>query len=358
MKSLNPFRGRLFQALLFLYTLNAAAQEKAIDSMRLNYPGPTNQDTSKYATIYIVRPEYDPLPDWWQLLSIDEFPMVKIQHNNRYVVQCARTGTVQISWGEGTEASLTMTIRPGEKIYLRVTCQKTKPQPTPKVEFLSGEIGRMAFDSLNVKPTYIYDPDPMEWQFNRKILESYTVHDPQKKAGFNEFIFDQPIFLRHYFASAEMGYMYLYANKMVSSSYSEAALIQRMGDKDFNSLDEFEKYVKSKVENADKSLLKKSETVIEFNYVDISTGADLSFASYIVTRDVKPMGVTLQKNQFLEVRTWQAYMYKKDVKKNKGRIFQVSFTERGVPEEIHTKEEIFFKMNLLLKSIQFGKVGE
>lgn len=238
MKSLNALPGLLLQTLLFICTLHATAQEKAPDSMRVNYPGPVNQDTSRYATIFIVRPDYDPLPDWWQLLSIDEFPMVKVQQNNRYVVQCARTGMVKISCGPDVDANLSLNVRPGEKIYVRVICQKAKREPSSRVELLPGDIGRKAFDSLHPLPICIYDQDPMEWQFNRKILESYTIHDPDKKAGFNEFIFNQPRFFCHYFADPGMGYMYVYANKMVSRSYSEAAMIQRMGDKDFNSQDE------------------------------------------------------------------------------------------------------------------------
>jgi hypothetical protein len=150
--------------------------------------------------------------------------------------------------------------------------------------------------------------------------------------------------------------MYSWANLWVSASYSEAVLIQRMGDYDFSSLDEFKSFVKSKVEAGDKKQLKNSESVIEFTYTDVITPADLSFASYIVTHDDKPSSVDLRGKPYLEVRTWQAYMYKKKIKKGKGRIFQVSFTERGFPEELHSKEEIFYKMNLLLQSVEFGVV--
>jgi hypothetical protein len=341
-----------------LISLSVLAQKEGIDSFRIFYPGPLNQDTSKYTNIYIMRSGDDPAPNWWQVLFIDDYPMAKIQYDNRYIIRCAKNGPTKLSCGDGTESIVELNIHSGDKIYLRMTMEKAKPNPIGKLFLLNPADGIRDFDTMNILPINIYDPDPMEWKFNRGIIESSTVHDPHKKVGFNEFIFDQPVTLRHYFASAEMGYMYTYANKMVSPSYSEAAFIQRMGDKDFNSQEEFENFVKSKVEQGDKKQIKKSESVSEFIWVEIPTAADMSYASYIVTHDTNPQGVGLKDGEYLEVRTWQAYMYKKEVKKNKGRIFQVSFTERGFPSEIHTKEEIFYKMNLLLKSITFGKVGE
>jgi hypothetical protein len=194
--------------------------------------------------------------------------------------------------------------------------------------------------------------------FHGQTLTTQYVLELNKRTGFNEFTFSHPISVRHYFSSPEIGYEYNYVNKMVSSSYSEDVLIQRMGDEDFDSLAQFEQYVKSSVEKANKKNLKKSETVIESSFKEISTPADLSFASYIVSDDTKPLGTDMKDNPFVEIRTWQAYLYKKQIKNNKGRIFQVTFTERGLPREIHSKEEIFYKMNLLLETSKFGRVEE
>ncbi|HEX4851172.1 MAG TPA: hypothetical protein VFV08_10215, partial [Puia sp.] len=204
----------------------------------------------------------------------------------------------------------------------------------------------------------IYDPDPMAIIFYHQKFPSWYTRDGAKEFGFNEFTFDPPVSVRHYFATPELGFKFSWANPMVSGSYSEVVWVQRMGDYDFNSMDEFKAFVKSKVEKADEKLLKKSETVIEFIYIDVPTPADLSFASYVVTRDTKPSSVDMNGRPYLEVRTWQTYMYKKNIKKGKGRIFQVSFSERGFPEELHSKEGIFYKMNLVLQSCQFGVVQE
>ena len=135
-------------------------------------------------------------------------------------------------------------------------------------------------------------------------------------------------------------------------------IIQRIGDEDFDSLAQFEQYVNSRVEKVNKKNLKKSETIIESSFKEISTPADLSFASYIVSDDTKPLETDMKGNPFVEVRSWQAYLYKKKIKNNKGRIYLVTFTERGLPVEVHSKEEIFYKMNLLLQSSKFENVEE
>ncbi len=342
--------------LLILSTVYA--QEKSFNSTSLYFPGPAKQDTTKYCTIFLFRPPSDPFPERWQTFFIEQYPMAKIFSNSRYIIQCALNGTTVIGCNPKDQAGITLDAKPGAKFYIRFTVAGIQREPIPVIEQLDDSTGSREFDAIDAPPIHIYDPDPMEMNFHGQTLTTQYVLELHKRTGFNEFTFNHPISVRHYFSSPEMGFEYSYINKMVSPSYSEGVMIQRMGDEDFDSLAQFEQYVNSRVEKANKKNLKKSETVIESSFKEISTPADLSFASYFVSDDSKPLGTDMQGNPFVEVRTWQAYLYKKQIKNNKGRIFQVTFTERGLPAEVHSKEEIFYKMDLLLQSSKFGKVEE
>lgn len=348
-------RSIVFTAIVFLSFHFGYAQQKTIDSLRLYFPGPVNQDSSKYATIFVTRSASDPNPYFWQEIYIDRFPMARIMCEAKYIIYCAKQGATEI--GCGTKDPLRINISPGEKIYISMTIEGTGKK-IAKLEQLDRDDGEKKFNSSTASTIRIYDPDPMEYIFHGEKLQSWYTRDEAKAHGFNEFTFAPPISVRHYFGNADLGYLYSWANLWVSPSYSEFVWIQRMGDYDFNSMDEFKDFVKSKIEKADKKLLKKSETVTELTYTDVPTPADLSFASYVVTQDTRPQSVDLKGRPYLEVRTWQAYMYKKKIKKGKGRIFQVTFSERGFGEELHSKEEIFCKMNLLLQSSEFGVVRE
>jgi hypothetical protein len=340
---------------ILVFVSTVYGQQKFIDSLGLYFPGPAKQDSSKYCTIFLFRPSSDPFPERWQTFFIEQYPMAKIYTNSRYMIQCALTGTTIIGCNPEDKAGIPLETKPGAKFYIRFTVAGTQREPIPLIELLDDSTGSLEFNSIDVPILHIYDPDPMEMNFHGQTLTSDYVREPDKRTGFNEFLFQHPISVRHYFSSPEMGYEYTYVNKMVSSSYSEVVLIQRMADGDFKSQTEFELYVNARNGKADKKLLKKSETIVESSSIEISTPADLSFASYSVSDDTQPEGTDKKGNPFVELRTWQAYLYKKQINNNKGMIFRVTFTEKGLLPEVHSKEEIFYKMNLLLQSIQFGK---
>jgi hypothetical protein len=348
----------VFIAFLVLLTGSSFAQDKTSDTTHFLFPGPVNQDTTKYATIYIFRPESDPNPDYWQGIFIEQYPMAKIYHELKYIIYCAHYGLTDIGVEPNSKTPFRINISPGEKIYISLEIQGTVKNPVPVFLQLDSELGAEKFNDSQASLVKIYDMDPMEYKFHGQTIQSWYVREENKKTGFNEFLFSPPVSARHYFASPALGYQYQYANYWVSRSYSEAVIVQRMGDYDFGSQTEFDNFVKEKTEQGNKKLLKKSETVIESEWTDISTPADYSYASYIVTQDTKPEGVDMKGQPFVEVRTWQTAMYKRQVKKNKGRIFQITFTERGLPEELHSKAEIFYKMNLMLKTCVFGVVKE
>jgi hypothetical protein len=179
MKYLPSVKSTLFTALATFISYFGYTQEKAIDSLRLYFPGPANQDTSKYAMIYVTRSESDPNPDYWGEIYIDRFPMAKIVSDAKYIIYCAKQGETEIRCGD--EYSINVNMSPGEKIYVSMTLNGTKKMIVPKLERLDQGNGEKKFTSSTLSTIRIYDPDPMEYTFHGEKIQSWYTRDELKK---------------------------------------------------------------------------------------------------------------------------------------------------------------------------------
>ena len=74
-----------------------AAQITTEDSIRyLSRPGPRNQDTSKFASFYIWRPDNSISKNLWIGVFIDDYMMVKMMNDMKCVVKCPKTGIIKV----------------------------------------------------------------------------------------------------------------------------------------------------------------------------------------------------------------------------------------------------------------------
>lgn len=341
---------------MHLLIVNAKAQIHKTDTTKLSIPGPANQDTTKFATFFVMRPHSLIAVDSWTGIFFDEYVMAKVYNNTRYIIKCAKTGKLTVWAGQTKEKSeIEIDAEPGKFYYIRMNIVHGPKHDLPQLTLLSEKEGLETFTSIQNGPVHVFDPDPLSFLYSFKKIESQYVLDVNKKTGFNEFLFAPPISTRHYFASADLGYVFGYVNKMSSQTFSELDMVQRLEDIDFSSNEDFENYVKKNLEKSAKKL-KKSETLKEMLYEEGTSPADMTWFAYSVSNDARPDGIKLHEDTFLETRTYQACMYKKEIHGTKGRVFLVTFSERGLPEELHSKEEIFYKINLLVQSSEFGKV--
>ena len=73
----------------------------------------------------------------------------------------------------------------------------------------------------------------------------------------------------------------------------------------------------------------------------------------MVHYELKDMDAPNRENtKFLLMRNTDAWFYKKTGSK-KDILIQVSFSERGLPEEVHLPEEIRFKAFHFIKNVKF-----
>jgi hypothetical protein len=165
-------------------------------------------------------------------------------------------------------------------------------------------------------------------------------------------MFSLPLSTRHCFASANTGFMFSYYNKMVSATFSEIDGVYG-GRKNLSDKEEFQNFFNKQI-NSLKKGLKKSETLQAITPDSLTSEADYISGVYFVTHDSKADVVINGIHPVLELRQYSILLYKKDPVTGKGDYYSVYFSERGLPEELHTKEEIRFKAQQLVTSCEFG----
>jgi hypothetical protein len=101
-------------------SFTSIAQKTYTDSAKyLSVPGPANQDTTKFATFYVMRPDNDIARTFWFGIYFDDTLMVRVDDAMRYVIKYAKTGNVKI-WVKNPEQSLvTVNIEAGKNITCR-----------------------------------------------------------------------------------------------------------------------------------------------------------------------------------------------------------------------------------------------
>src|SRR5258706_1054514 len=176
--------------------------------------------------------------------------------------------------------------------------------------------------------------------------------DPSPKRGYEHMHFSFPSSTNNSSFSQSDGFMFSYYNKMASPTFSELDGVYggkiKIADKE-----DFEKFVNNQLNNLKKGF-KKSETLQEITQDSLTSNADYISSLYFVTEDTKPAVRVNGNRPVLELRQYSSLIYKKDLTSGEGNFYSIYFSERGLPQELHTKEEIHFKIQQLLSSCEFG----
>lgn len=120
----------------------------------------------------------------------------------------------------------------------------------------------------------------------------------------------------------------------------------------FKDKDDFDKFAKKQMNNLQKSS-NKSATIQTITDDTLTSGADYIYSVYFTEKDSKPNIKISDTIPVLELRQYSTLIYKKDITTGKGDYYSIYFSERGLPAELHSREEIKFKIQQLLNSCSF-----
>jgi hypothetical protein len=338
----------------FLFTLStigvmscftSTAQKTYMDYAKyLLVPGPANQDTTKFATFYVMRPDNNIAKTFWFGIYFDDTLMVRVDDAMRYVIKCAKTGNIKI-WVKNPEQSLvTVNIEPGKKYYLQMITEPGAKTGSTKLVQLDEKEGEGAFNKMEYPPLYVYDPDP--------YTNSRYVWPIISTTSFVHMQFSPPLSARHYVVSSHEGYTFSYYNKAVSPTFSEVDNVYGL-KMNLSGKEDFDKYSAKQTNNLKKSS-NKNATIQSITEDSLTSVADYTYSVYFVEKDSRPNVEVNGQRPVLELRQYDVLLYKKDSQTGKGDLYSIYFSERGLPEELHAKEQIRYKIQQLLNSCEFG----
>jgi hypothetical protein len=277
-------------------------------------------------------------------IYFDDTLMVRVDNAIRYIIKYPKKGNTKIWVKNEQVSSLTINVEPGKKYYLQMNTEPGGKTGFTKLIQLDEKDGEVAFNKINFPPLYVYDRDP--------YTNDFYIWASSPKLGYEHMKFSMPLSTRHYFASALEGFKFTYYNNMVSPTFSEIDGVYG-GKINLSDKEDFEKFENKQTNNLKKGF-KKSETLKEFTQDTLTSNSDYISSVYFVTEDTKASLAIDDKNSVLELRQYSTLLYKKNLKTGKGDYYSIYFSERGLPQELHSKEEIRFKMQLLLSSCEFG----
>lgn len=172
-----------------------------------------------------------------------------------------------------------------------------------------------------------------------------------QKTGYEHMMFSMPPSTNRSSYNWLNGFIFSYYNPAVSQTFSEVDRV--LGDKrKFDSKDDFDKYVSRQTSQVKKGF-KKSETIRLFMQDTLVSAADFISSLYFVTEDSDPAIAVNGVHPTLEVRAYHAWLYKKDSTTGKGNVYAIFFSERGLPGELHSQQELKWKIQQFLNSCEF-----
>ncbi len=324
---------------------SAIAQRTQVDpGSNLFVPGPANQDTGKYATFYIIRPDNEIAKTYWLGIYFDDTLMIRMDNNIRCVIKYPGNRKMNIWSKNELTSSVLVNTEAGKEYYITLEMVAGGKIGNSKLTLLDKNEGEEVFNKMKTPPLYIYDPDP--------LMNSRYIWPIGYKTGYEHMNFSAPLSTRHYVVNALEGFKFTYYNRSVSPSFSEIDGVYG-GKMSISDKEEFDKFANKQINNLKKGL-KKSEIIKEFSSDTLTSTADYISSTYFVTEDSKPSLPPGVRISSLELRQYSVLIYKNIANNNKGDFYSIYFSERGLPDELHTKEEIRYKINALLKSCEFG----
>lgn len=319
--------------LLLLLSENAIAQFPTGCSGNISIPGPTNLDTSKYATIYLIRNHYPYGSNYWFYVSLDSLQYIKTNDNEKYIVRVYKEGGFEI-WTRGdSRTSVRPELKAGRSYYINMTVAKGEQYPQPNLSLLDSAAGADAFKKSIAKEIFIDYPIPSTKNVTRSQQTTVRYQNPAIPVEYGEKLqIYQPSWAHVVEYVPVLGIvMFSYYDPLVSKTYSEIAELSWVRDKSFKDSVVFENFIRqNKLTDV---VRKEGERVLQDSMIyGVKLPGKLQYVKKISSMDTRAANVG--DNPFLKIDTYVAIVYVDDGKK--GKVYKIVYSQRGLPGELHS----------------------
>lgn len=312
----------------------------SVPAQSISYtPGPANLDTARFAHVYFLRDtREDSLPYWFGVVINDDSGLcVKTVKGQIYRVNVLMKGETRFSSKiYGVKEEVTLNLQSGRNYYVELRPKK-KGEKDIKVNFnvLDDASG---LDRISSYPGVIQD---------RYCILPYLAgrHD------FRENVWKDTI---GWYASKHYRYLFVplpsweiilrspvrtslvFHNKTISSTYSETGGIVYQDLPKCRSEADFEQFCREGL--LSEMLLKKRDSLISSEIVPISPAEGIQYARLVNVENTNIPDIK-DEHRTLLIRTSEIVFFWTD-EKGKGYTASLVVSERGLPEELHSLQEL------------------
>jgi len=313
--------------------------------------GPRNMDTSRYATLYIIRPSNIVGESrWFGVLTGDEM-IIKADNNSSYKIRVHKEGPVKL-WAEGDngKSEVELNFEFNQSYYLIVELA-----PGPKIgnvtlKLVDSVVGIQLYGNITTSANVVSSP----FMINSRNTFSqfpapHVVSDGNTYMQFSLMKFLPPVSLEYYYQAADVK-MFGYRDIFTSSTFSKFIIIIQHGVDHFETQEQMLEHIKKQIKNG-RGLTSKNEKLISLSYEPFN---GINYEAWMVHYQIEDYDAPNKGTaKFLIMNDTDVWFFKKTGNK-KDVLITAAFSERGLPEEVHLPEEIRFEALHFIKNVKFS----
>jgi hypothetical protein len=273
---------------------------------------------------------------------LDSLTYVKTIDNRKYVVKIFKPGVYDfwVRGSDGIVSSRKIEIQMDSIYYMEVKLNKVDNNMNAQLLLLNRERNIRRFDNISAEIIPVNYPAPrtkdIPFATKQTAVNYYSLQDTLSWGSLRLYVPNWGNCVEYvpFYGFVLIGYY----DPLVSATYSELAKITVERWKKARSQDELDAIV-LKIDSKDYEFL-AGQKVIYRERVELPVNWKYYHCEYIISHDTvaRNRGV----NSYLEMHTYKLYLYL-DIGK-KGKEYQVVYSQRGVPGELHDPEAFQCRM--------------
>lgn len=312
--------------------------------------GPKGTDYTQASSIYVIR-QKDEFPKMYFGLGCEDFGglLAKVRSEEIYEIRTVKNGKFTLLFRTDSTFKQELVLSPYSKSYLEL-----------KVGYSHTGTPVLKFNKLDsIKALEIINNHPKKIQVNYSTIGySNAEHIASFKLDSIPWFADETHHFSTIIPKSTDGYAYTlysslnYFSPFASKTYSEALTIYSLQKAKFSDQAQFQDFVVNRLSTKLDGIAVLSKDVItkweplDYNVTKIGTYSALIYYE-VEDRNAANLGT----NEFLLARNVTvAFTYKNE--KDQDELFILSLSERGVENELSTKDELLKKMLPILESLQ------
>lgn len=317
-------------------------------------PGPVGMDTISFARVYVIRDAGGPFPDYW--FGVGQTPdaglSARVSAGQIYCIHTLRSGRNFWWTSAGDAFVLELNTQRGDELFIEMVVKKTDSgNPKPELVQCSNEEGRRRLDEFSGVIQHRYCELPWDadgqfaWDLFRDTVRWYVDDDHYyrfSRLPAWEIFLKSPL-------RATVGFR----NQLVSPTFSEVGGIDPLPRKKMDSAEDFRVFLDTDM----RGLLHASwgvqkDQVVNWEMLGDQVVPWAQFSAMMFSEAIDEHVVQGAGTGPLTIRTAMVVFFWKHPNDKKGHTAMLYSSERGRPEELHTREQLLMRISVLLDDFE------